>query len=107
MKLKPRTTLRLYRMVTLALSLVLLPVSGLSQRSRSAKPSPTPQTSNAERTRLAHAATLLVETADSARSFDDLYYRARIQMLAAEALWPHDSRQARVILRRAWQAAAA
>jgi hypothetical protein len=53
------------------------------------------------------AITLLVETADKARSFDDLFYRARIQALAADAIWPHDSAQARTIFRRAWEAAAA
>jgi hypothetical protein len=50
---------------------------------------------------------LLVETADRARTFDDLFYRARIQALAADALWPHDRQQAQAIFRRAWEAAAA
>jgi hypothetical protein len=50
---------------------------------------------------------LLVETADRARLFDALFYRARIQTLAADALWPHDERQARAIFRRAWEAATA
>jgi len=50
---------------------------------------------------------LLIETANKARLFDDLFYRARIQTLAADALWPHDERQARAIFRRAWEAAAA
>jgi hypothetical protein len=53
------------------------------------------------------AINLLIETADSARTFDDLFYRARVQMLAADALWPYDSVQARAIFRRAWEAATA
>ncbi|MBA2732553.1 MAG: hypothetical protein H0U54_06640, partial [Acidobacteria bacterium] len=71
------------------------------------KPTAAAQSKNAERARRALALTLLVETADKARVFDDLFYRARIQMLAADALWPHDERQARAIFRRAWEAAAA
>lgn len=50
---------------------------------------------------------LLVETADKARLFDDLFYRARVQALAADALWPQDEQQARIIFRRAWDAAEA
>ncbi|HYY56707.1 MAG TPA: hypothetical protein VE842_05200, partial [Pyrinomonadaceae bacterium] len=42
-----------------------------------------------------------------ARTFDDLFYRARIQMLAADALWDSDKERARLIFRRAWEAAAA
>jgi hypothetical protein len=68
------------------------------------KPTPGAQNKSAER---ALALTLLVETADKARTFDDLFYRARIQMLAADALWPYDERQARAIFRRAWEAATA
>jgi hypothetical protein len=50
---------------------------------------------------------LLRETAERARSLDDLYYRSRIQTLAADALWSFDREQARLIFRRAWEAATA
>jgi hypothetical protein len=79
----------------------------LAQKRGRAGRTPTTQNKNAENARRAQAFTLLVETADKARLFDDLYYRARIQTLAADALWPHDERQARAIFRRAWEAATA
>jgi hypothetical protein len=44
----------------------------------------------------------LMETADAARSFEDLYERAGVQADAADALWPFDEQAARSILRRAW-----
>jgi hypothetical protein len=50
---------------------------------------------------------MLNETAYAVRSLDDLFYRARIQMLAADALWPFDEERARAIFRRAWDAATA
>jgi hypothetical protein len=107
MRPKPRTVLHLRAAVSLAL-LALLPVSALSQQQRRAKPSaPVTAQSKAERAQRALALTLLVETADKARTFDDLFYRAKIQTLAADALWPHDQRQARAIFRRAWEAATA
>lgn len=88
---------RLYGMLLL-LSLLLASVSA-QQRTPSAK--------DAERARRAKAVELLVETADAARSFKDLFYRMRIQTLAADALWPHDEARARAIFRRAWDAATA
>lgn len=107
MKHQPRPTRSLRVIVSLALALLLLPTSILSQqRGRGAK-TPSAQSKNAERARRTLAITLLIETADKARTFDDLFYRARIQTLAADALWPHDARQARAIFRRAWEAAAA
>lgn len=57
--------------------------------------------------RRAKAVELIVETADEARTFQDLFYRARIQALAAEALWSQDEQRARLIFRRAWEAATA
>ena len=60
-----------------------------------------------ELARRAKALDLVVETADAARTFKDLFYRARIQTLAADALWPHDETRARAIFRRAWEAATA
>lgn len=50
---------------------------------------------------------LIIETAAKARTFDNLDYRARIQTLAADALWCFDEQRARTIFRRAWDAAAA
>lgn len=57
--------------------------------------------------RRARAVQLLDETAYAARTLDDLFYRARIQMLAADALWPSDQQRARALFRRAWDAATA
>jgi hypothetical protein len=65
------------------------------------------QTRDAATERRAQAVELLLETANNARLLDDLYYRARIQMLAADALWSADGVRARVIFRRAWEAAEA
>ncbi|MFN2454174.1 MAG: hypothetical protein ABR577_08130 [Pyrinomonadaceae bacterium] len=56
--------------------------------------------------RRAGAAALLTETADAARSFESLPYRATIQMLAADALWTIEPKRARALFRRAWEAAA-
>lgn len=107
MRPKPRPSRSLLAIVAFALALLLLPTPALSQqRGRGAK-APSVQSKNAERARRALALTLLVETADKARTFDDLFYRARIQALAADTLWLHDATQARAIFRRAWEAAAA
>ncbi|MBC7909477.1 MAG: hypothetical protein H7Y30_03190 [Pyrinomonadaceae bacterium] len=66
-----------------------------------------PSAKDAERARRAKAIELIAETADTARGFKDLFYRARVQTLAADALWPHDEERARMIFRRAWEAATA
>jgi hypothetical protein len=110
MKSIPRPVLSLRALVVLALaSSLLLPSAAAhaQQRTRAKSAPTTAQSKNPERARRAAAALLLNETADKARSFDDLFYRARIQMLAADALWPYDSVRARAIFRRAWEAAAA
>lgn len=60
-----------------------------------------------QRARRAEAIALLNEAAASARLFDDLFYRARVQVQAADALWDADERGARALFRRAWDAAAA
>lgn len=65
------------------------------------------QVKDAARERRARAIELITETADAARTFKDLFYRARLQTLAADALWPHDETRARLIFRRAWEAATA
>jgi hypothetical protein len=57
--------------------------------------------------RRAQAVTLLLETADRARDFEDLFYRARIQAIVADTLWPYEPERARQIFRRAWEAASA
>ncbi len=65
------------------------------------------QVKDAERARRAKAIEIINETADAARTFKDLFYRARIQTRAADMLWPHDEAHATVIFRRAWEAATA
>ncbi len=72
-----------------------------------ANPSSTRQTDAASTARRTQAVTLLLETADRARTFKDLVYRARIQMHAADALWAVDQLRAGQIFRRAWEAAKA
>jgi hypothetical protein len=76
-----------------------------SSNSNRARPTGKVKTQQAERTRRAKALMLLVETADEARFLDDLFYRARLQALAADALYPFDQQRARNIFRRAWEAA--
>jgi hypothetical protein len=66
-----------------------------------------PAKKDAARERRTRAIELITETADAARTFKDLFYRARLQTLAADALWPHDETRARTIFRRAWEAATA
>jgi hypothetical protein len=108
MKSNPRTTLRLSATLILAFASLLMPAPALSQQRGRAKPaSSSTQSKAAERARRALAASLLTETADKARSFDDLFYRAKVQMLAADALWPQDAPRAYAIFRHAWEAAAA
>ena len=54
------------------------------------------------RAEVREAVVALLETADDARSFEDMYYRVRVQADAADVLWPFDEQAARSILRRAW-----
>lgn len=68
---------------------------------------PVAESKDAERARRTEAIALLLETAERARTFDDLLYRARIQALVADALWNSDEERARLIFRRAWDAAKA
>lgn len=93
---------------TLAPSSTFAQQRGRSGTPRTSKPSaaarPTDEKAAARR---AQAINLLVETAERARTFNDLLYRARIQALAADALWSFDEMRARIIFRRAWEAAAA
>ncbi|HKR00022.1 MAG TPA: hypothetical protein VJT09_05080, partial [Pyrinomonadaceae bacterium] len=108
MKRKPRIIPRLRPIIASALLLLILPFPALSQQQRGrASRAPAAQGKNAERARRALSMTLLAEVAADTRTFDDLFYRARIQALAADALWPNNEPQARAIFRRAWEAAAA
>jgi hypothetical protein len=59
-----------------------------------------------QKARRTEAIALLGEAAASARLFDDLFYRARVQAQVADALWDADEQSARAIFRRAWEAAA-
>jgi hypothetical protein len=97
--------------ISLALVLAFVQASAQAQqKGRTGRQGAAPRTQRtddkAEARRL-QAVNLLVETADSARAFKDLLYRARIQMLVADALWPFDEARARQIFRRAWEAASA
>lgn len=76
-------------------------------RNRTAERRPTAESKDAEQARRTEAIALLRETAEGARKFDDLFYRARVQALAADALWNYDEEDARAIFRRAWEAATA
>ncbi len=66
-----------------------------------------PTSKELELARRLAAIELLTTTAENARTFKDLFYRPRVQALAADALWPHDETRARAIFRRAWDAATA
>lgn len=56
-------------------------------------------------THRANAISLLTSLADEARGFHDAQLRARVQARAADALWPTDQARARMLFRRAWDAA--
>jgi histone H3/H4 len=99
------------RFASLLLLLALLSSTGLAQqRGQGAQKRPSSQKARTDErasARRTKAINLLVETANGARLFKDLLYRARIQMLAADALWAFDEAQARSLFRRAWEAATA
>src|SRR5438874_12736155 len=97
MRLKPRTVCRFRLIISLALALALSSIPALAQQRGRAPRTSTAQNKDSERARRAQAITLLVETANKARLFDDLLYRARIQAIAADALWPYDEQQSRAI----------
>lgn len=58
-----------------------------------------------EEQRRATAITLLLSVADEARGYRDQTLRARIQSRSADLLWDIDVEKARVLFRRAWEAA--
>ncbi|MGA9994603.1 MAG: hypothetical protein WBP93_04265 [Pyrinomonadaceae bacterium] len=101
MKLRPRSILCFFSLISI---FVCLPEVALAQKSRTQAAQ---KKQSREETRRAKAIALIAETAERARSFDDLFYRARVQALAADALWPYDRENARAIFRRAWDAATA
>jgi hypothetical protein len=107
MKRQPRNR-RLIAIALIALALYShSPATSAQQRGRSSrsKSASKLQTKETERARRAKALVLLVETAEEARTLDDLLYRARLQALAADALFPFDQPRARATFRRAWEAA--
>ena len=53
------------------------------------------------------AISLVTSLADEARSFRDHTLRARVQARAADALWETEKERARLLFRRAWEAASA
>ena len=59
------------------------------------------------RQRVQQAVLTLNETANDARKFEDQSHAARIQSLAADALWRFDEPAARAIFGRAWETATA
>lgn len=98
--------------VSLALALALVPSASFAQQKRrggsaTRTASPASKTDERAEAQRSQAISLLIETADGARAFKDLLYRARIQSFAADALWSYDEARARAIFRRAWEAATA
>src|ERR1051325_3390941 len=79
--------------------------SSSSRAAQRGNSKPSADNKDAAVARRREAVNLLRETAERARTFNDLFYRPHIQLLAADALWKHDEQQARVIFRRAWEAA--
>jgi hypothetical protein len=79
--------------------------SSSSSNSKRAKPAAKTQAQEIERARRSRALALLFETAEAARGLDDFLYRARLQALAADAIWPFDPQRARAVFRHAWEAA--
>lgn len=101
-------SLRFFLPFTLVAILMTTPVCAQQRGGGGGRSKQAAASKNTERVRrAAEAVSLLIETADGARLFDDLFYRARIQALAADALWLQDERQARATFRRAWEAATA
>ena len=101
---------RLTFIISLALvfSFAAWPVAAQRERVRKrSQPNAKSQAQEAERSRRAKALALLIETAEEARALADLFYRSRLQALSAFALYPFDQQRARLIFRRAWEAATA
>jgi len=58
-----------------------------------------------EAQRRTFAASIIMSLADEARSYNDLALRARVLARSGDALWDLDPDGARILLRRAWEAA--
>ena len=63
------------------------------------------ETEALEAQRRTFAASIIMSLADEARSYKDLALRARVLARSADALWDVDPYGARILLRRAWEAA--
>lgn len=98
-------------LILLTTALATAPLQAQQQQRGRARPQASKPTAAQSRDeaakRRAQAVDLLNETAYAARLLDDLDYRARIQALAADALWSSDEQGARAIFRRAWDSATA
>lgn len=83
------------------------PPAAAAQKRPAAK---TPKTTAADpmaEVRRASAVSLVSTLADEARTFSEPGLRARVQARAADALWETDKEKARLLFRRAWEAAEA
>jgi len=69
------------------------------ERSNISRPDPV------EDERRAFAISLVISTADEARSYSDLALRPRVLARSADVLWNADNTTARALFRRAWEAA--
>ena len=74
-----------------------------TKRAAASDASPTPDP--AAEVRRTTAILLINSLADDARNFRDLTLRARVQMQVAEMLWETETKRARTLFRRAWEAA--
>lgn len=63
------------------------------------------ETEASEAQRRTFAVSIIISLADEARSYKDLALRARVLARSADALWDVDPDGARILLRRAWEAA--
>ena len=103
MKFSPRT---IRQFAFLLLFAALAPsVKGTNQSAARKQAKQQADAKSVEARERRQAVSLLVETAEEARSFADPEYRAEVQALAADALWPADEKSARAIFMRAWAAA--
>ena len=78
---------------------------GLNKPVANATPAKDPEAERLARERRAHALSLLVSLGTDAGSFKDVALRARTQARIADALWQSDSDRARILFRKAWDAA--
>lgn len=75
------------------------PQAKAKERSNISRPDPM------EDERRAFAISLVISTADEARSYSDLALRPRVLARSADVLWNADNTTARALFRRAWEAA--